>query len=93
MSGKIAKRFVVRGRVQGVGFRSFVEHCVRPLELTGWVRNLDNGSVEVYAVGAEEHLTNLENRLWRGPRTSEVRGINVYEEEVDAGLHGFSIRY
>ena len=49
-----ARRFVIRGRVQGVGFRWFVEREAHILGITGWVRNNDDGSVEVLAVGAPE---------------------------------------
>ena len=92
VSRKVAKRYTVRGRVQGVGFRAFVEQSVRPIGLTGWVRNMDDGSVEVYAVGTTDQLSQLENCLWRGPRSAEVRGVNSREDTIDAGVFGFWIR-
>ena len=76
----IAKRFFVRGRVQGVGFRYFVERAAHELGLTGSARNLDDGRVEVYAIGSEEKLSELARRLWKGPRFADVRGV----EEQDA---------
>jgi acylphosphatase len=92
VSGKIARRYIVRGRVQGVGFRSFVEHSVRPIGLSGWVRNLEDGSVEVYAAGTPEQLSQLDDLLWLGPKFSEVRGVNTEEDTIDASVKGFRIR-
>ena len=81
----IAKRYFVRGRVQGVGFRYFVERAARDLALTGYARNLDDGSVEVYAVGRPEQLSELAGRLWKGPRFADVRGV----EEQDAAVQQY----
>jgi acylphosphatase len=88
---KLAKRYRVRGRVQGVGFRYFVEHSARTLDLRGWVRNHDDGSVEVYAIGTIAQHSELAGHLWKGPRWAEVRGV----EESEAPLEhhsGFSVR-
>jgi acylphosphatase len=93
VSRRVAKHYIVRGRVQGVGFRSFVEYSARPIGVTGWVRNLDDGSVEVYAAGTPDQLSQFEDVLWRGPRMSDVRALNAREEVVDSSVHGFFIRY
>jgi acylphosphatase len=88
---KLAKFYRVRGRVQGVGFRYFVEHSARALDIRGWVRNADDGSVEVYALGTAGQLSELAGLLWKGPRWSEVRGV----DEAEAALEnhsGFSVR-
>ncbi|MCL4402310.1 MAG: acylphosphatase [Acidobacteria bacterium] len=77
-----ARRYFVRGRVQGVGFRWFVEHAAVELGLSGYVRNLDDGRVEVYAVGPAERLSALAGLLWKGPRWSEVRGVEEQEAAV-----------
>ena len=92
MSRKQAKRYTVRGRVQGVGFRYFVEYTATSVGLAGWARNLDDGTVEVYAVGNAEQLGKLEDALWRGPRFSEVRGVAQSEDVVDSGVRTFRIR-
>lgn len=84
-----AKRFFVRGRVQGVGFRYFVEHAATSLGLRGYVRNLDDGRVEVYALGSPEQLSELAGLLWKGPRFAEVRGVDEQEAPVE-DLSGFS---
>jgi acylphosphatase len=88
---KVAKLYRVRGRVQGVGFRYFVEHSATLLGLAGWVRNRDDGSVEVYAVGAAEQLSELAGLLWKGPRWAEVRGVDESEAAVEH-VRGFSVR-
>ena len=88
---KLAKLYRVRGRVQGVGFRYFVEHSARALAIRGWVRNDDDGSVEVYALGTAGQLSDLAGLLMRGPRWAEVRGV----DEAEAALEhhsGFSVR-
>jgi acylphosphatase len=77
----IARRFVVRGRVQGVGFRYFVERAAQQLRLHGYVRNRADGSVEVYASGAAERVNDLKARLWSGPSMSRVENVEEYESE------------
>jgi acylphosphatase len=77
-----ARRFCVHGRVQGVGFRYFVQKHAAELGLTGFVRNLDDGSVEVYAVGSDQLLDALAGLLHEGPHWSEVRTVEVREEAV-----------
>ena len=62
-----AKTFRVRGRVQGVGFRWFVESAARTLGVSGWVRNRADGSVEVLAQGTREQLFALRAKLTRDP--------------------------
>ena len=73
-----AIRAVVRGRVQGVGFRDYAEHRARRLRLTGYVRNLeDYSSVEVIAEGPREKLEQLVEHLHDGPRMSLVNAVDV----------------
>ena len=69
------RRYIVRGRVQGVGYRYFVEGIARDLGLSGYARNLEDGGVEVYAAGTDAALKELSGYLWKGPRMSEVRGV------------------
>ena len=80
---KTARLYRVRGRVQGVGFRYFVEHAAGKLSICGWVRNLDDGSVEVYAVGTPAELSELAGLLWKGPRWAEVRGVDESDAPVE----------
>ena len=77
-----AKRYFVRGRVQGVGFRDFVERSAAELKLNGYTRNLDDGRVEVYATGSAANLAELSQRLWHGPRFADVRGVDEQEAAV-----------
>ncbi|MGA2725220.1 MAG: acylphosphatase [Bryobacteraceae bacterium] len=83
--GNSARRWIVRGRVQGVGFRYFAQRAAAELGLTGYVRNLDDGRVEVYAAGSEEKLSQMAGLLHRGPRWADVRGV----EEQDAAVHQY----
>ncbi len=88
---KQARLYRVRGQVQGVGFRYFVERSATAIGLRGWVRNVDDGSVEVYALGTESQLSELAGFLWKGPRWAEVRGV----EEVEAAVEehaGFFVK-
>jgi acylphosphatase len=82
---KTARRWLVRGRVQGVGYRYFAQHAAVGLGLTGYVRNLDDGRVEVYAVGPVDRLNELAGMLHRGPRWADVRGVEEMEEAVQSG--------
>jgi acylphosphatase len=70
-----ARRWFVSGRVQGVGFRWFVERHATAFGLAGFVRNEDDGRVQVYAVGTPEQLNRLAGKLRTGPPAAEVRGI------------------
>ena len=91
MRSNTARRFVISGRVQGVGFRAFAQHAAHALGVTGWAQNLDNGDVEVHANGAPQHLDDFEARLRQGPRWGEVRAVTVLEVEVSE-TSGFYIR-
>ena len=81
----------MRGRVQGVGFRYFVQRKAVELGLDGWTRNLDDGTVEVYAAGPPERLSDLAAALHVGPRMAEVRGVDELEDVVRKTA-GFSVR-
>ena len=70
------------GRVQGVGFRYFAEHSASALGISGWVRNDDDGSVQVYACGEPAQLAELAGLLWKGPRWAEVRGVDESEAPI-----------
>jgi len=60
-SAKVARKYVVSGRVQGVGYRYFAERCANQLGVSGYVKNCWNGTVEVYAVGDETSLEEFSN--------------------------------
>ncbi|HJT72113.1 MAG TPA: acylphosphatase [Terriglobales bacterium] len=85
------RNYVVRGRVQGVGFRWFVEREARTLGIAGWVRNRADGTVEVLAMGTNEQLSNLHSKLRQGPRASRVDEVDVSEAQPVEGLNTFRI--
>jgi acylphosphatase len=86
--------FLIRGRVQGVGFRWFVHREAAELNLRGWVRNTDSGDVEVVAAGAPEDLIDLRTELHKGSRGSRVDKIIEHEldESEAATLKDFEIQ-
>jgi acylphosphatase len=86
-----ARRFLVRGRVQGVGFRWFVEREAHILGIAGWVRNNADSSVEVLAVGTREQLVGLKSRLQQGPRAARVDDVEEHEAKPVTGLTTFRI--
>jgi len=87
----LTHRFVVRGRVQGVGFRWFVEREAHILGISGWVRNNADGSVEVLAQGSREQLLGLRLRLRQGPRAARVDDVEEFEAKPVSGLNTFRI--
>ena len=88
---RIARFYRIRGRVQGVGFRYFAEKAAQELGIRGWVRNDDDGTVQVYAVGTQEQLSEMAGLLWKGPRWAEVRGVEESEAAVEK-CSDFSVR-
>jgi acylphosphatase len=87
----IAKRYIVSGRVQGVGFRWFVDHEARQLGLSGWVRNNIDGSVEVLAIGSPQQHAALRDKLQRGPRAARVDEVKELPADPVPGLNTFRI--
>ena len=84
-------RFIVRGRVQGVGFRWFVEREAHTLGIAGWVRNNVDGTVEVLAMGSGEQLSAMRARLEAGPRASRVEAVDQVPAEPVPDLKSFRI--
>ncbi len=89
-----AKRIsaIVSGRVQGVGFRYFVLKVAGKLGVTGWVRNLGNGDVQVVAQGSAKALEELLLQLRRGPRAAYVQNVSVEWEDPDPNLDSFELK-
>ena len=87
-----AKRFYVSGAVQGVGFRFFAERTAARLGLAGYVKNLFDGRVEVYAIGSAAQLDALREELRRGPRFATVTGLTEADAEIlPVFANGFTI--
>ncbi len=79
MSGTIMRRIVVRGRVQGVGYRAWTQHTAVRHELDGWVRNRADGSVEALLVGSETTVQIMIEACWRGPAAASVDAVDVHD--------------
>ena len=82
----------VRGYVQGVGFRWFVQREAARLGLDGWVANRADGSVEVVVEGRQPQLDQLVLQLWEGPSGSSVSDVEIRHEPARGNIVGFTIR-
>jgi acylphosphatase len=89
---RVARRFIVSGRVQGVGFRYFAQDAARREGLHGFVMNHDDGTVEVKAEGDADALERFERQLRHGPSRSRVERVVIDEIAPDQGDTGFLIR-
>lgn len=89
---KIARRYVIAGRVQGVGFRWFAHDAAAREGLHGWVRNLADGSVEVVIEGEITSVDRLDAKLRRGPSGARVEHVEVDEQAPEGRVAGFEIR-
>jgi acylphosphatase len=89
----MVQHFLVKGRVQGVGFRWFVQREAAEIGLRGWVRNTDDGHVEVVAAGEPDQLEDLQLALAKGSRGSRVDEVIEHElaESEGAALESFKI--
>ena len=83
----MVRHYLVKGRVQGVGFRWFVHREAAELNLRGWVRNTEGGHVEVVAAGKPEDLAELRQALNKGSRGSRVDAV-LEQELVEAESEG-----
>ena len=88
---RVARRFVIHGRVQGVGFRWFTQEAASREGVTGWVRNLHDGSVEAWVEGESEAVTRVERAIRSGPRGAHVEKVFVDNEDPSGSFKGFSI--
>lgn len=86
----MTRRFLVSGRVQGVGFRYFTADAARREGMAGMVRNLADGRVEAVAEGESESMTRFERALRQGPSRSRVESVQV-EDIEPLTIHGFTI--
>jgi len=84
---------VIRGDVQGVGFRYFLAREARTLGLRGWVRNRDDGSVEFVAEGARPDLERLLEAARRGPGHARVAGVTTEWSGASGGLEPFDLAW
>jgi acylphosphatase len=87
---RVSRRFVISGRVQGVGFRWFTQDTATREGVKGWVRNLPDGRVEALLEGEEEAVTRVERAIRSGPRGARVENVYVDVQEV-GGYRSFTI--
>jgi acylphosphatase len=84
---------IVKGVVQGVGFRYFAMQLARDYGITGWVRNREDGSVELEAEGEEIIVKSFVKDLRIGPHSADVSGVDVKALPPGAGYKGFTVRF
>ena len=89
----VARRFVIRGRVQGVGYRFFAEDSARHEGLSGWVMNRADGHVEALAEGERDAVERFERRLRRGPAGGRVDAVEVIDDVPSGHWTGFARRH
>jgi acylphosphatase len=87
----IRRRIIVRGQVQGVFFRDSMHRLARQRDVSGWVANRRDGTVEAVLEGGEGAVERLIEFAHRGPRGAQVESVDVFNEEPE-GLTGFSVR-
>jgi acylphosphatase len=89
---RVARRLIIGGRVQGVGFRYFTQEAAAREGVTGWVRNRPDGRVEAYIEGETETVTRLERALRRGPPAARVDDVEAESELPSGEYSGFVIK-
>ena len=88
---RVARRFLISGRVQGVGFRWFAKDAAAREGVCGFVRNLPDGRVEAFVEGDAESVTRVEMALRRGPGGARIDTVNVIDEEYAGAYKSFRI--
>ena len=89
---RVGRRYVISGRVQGVGFRYFAADAAEREGLHGWVRNLPDGRVEISAEGDVDAMDRFERQIRLGPRGARVEAVEVDHVPPAGSFGGFAIR-
>lgn len=89
----ISKKVFYEGRVQGVGFRYTVKRIASGFDVTGWIKNLDDGRVELRAAGEPEELADFLTAIRESELAAHIRNAAEHEIEPLAGVKGFEIRH
>lgn len=89
---RLARRYVISGRVQGVGFRYFTQEAAAREGIHGWVRNVPDGRVEIEAEGDAEALERFEHRVRHGPPGARVERVDITEGPASHQHSGFAVR-
>jgi acylphosphatase len=87
----VARRIFVSGRVQGVGFRWFMQDAAAREGVHGWVRNLPDGRVEAFVEGEAEAVTRVERAVRSGPRGARIETVYVVTEDPTGSYAGFQV--
>ena len=87
----VARKFFIRGLVQGVGYRYFAQRCAARHQVRGYVRNLDDGRVEAFAQGTEKQVEDFKHDLTAGPTYSSVEEIEEIVLEPSRSYSTFRI--
>jgi acylphosphatase len=90
MSASITRRLTVRGLVQGVGYRNYIEYKAGELGVSGWVRNRRDGTVEAVVQGAPAAVESIIECAQRGPRAARVTAVEV--SEADGCYTAFAVK-
>ncbi|MBN1406590.1 MAG: acylphosphatase [Calditrichaceae bacterium] len=90
---KIAYKIIVQGKVQGVGYRWFTLQIAQQLNIKGYVKNLDNGDVEIFAQGDEASIHEMLVQLRKGPSFSNVTNIAILDVDIDHNLNQFKVTH
>ncbi len=93
MKKTIQLRAIFKGRVQGVFFRQHVKDIAEKLKITGYVKNLKDGFVEVLAIGNRDILEKFLNEIEKNPRQARIDSIEKKFQEKDMSFDRFEIRY
>lgn len=92
VKARVTAKARVTGRVQGVGYRAWVQREAQRLGLEGWVRNEADGSVAMLIEGPPERVSEMLALLWKGPPAASVAGVESEEAAPEGPLTGFQIR-
>jgi acylphosphatase len=88
---KVARKFIISGVVQGVGYRFFTQRAAAEHQIVGYVRNLRNGDVEVVAEGEPQQMEDFKRKLMEGPRSSVVKNVEEIVLEPTGNYSSFRI--
>jgi acylphosphatase len=91
--GAVRIHAFISGRVQGVGFRNFTQSAAKRLGVTGWVKNLADGRVELVAEGDEKAIAALEKQVRKGPRPARVKNVEIKREKPTGLFKDFKVVY
>ena len=88
-----AKHILVKGKVQGVFFRKNTRQIAEALDIMGWVKNTDDGDVEIFAQGDESKIEQLLSWCKQGPPRDDVKDVEIIDERPDISIKKFSVQH